>query len=95
MKPTVGRIVHYRMSAEDIETVRVQLQNNPLTLLNQFNAPRTGQPYAAVVTSVTDHPAHPDVNLNVFLDGPFGYFAASRVEGDGDGTWCWPPREGG
>jgi hypothetical protein len=93
--PTVGRIVHYRMSQVDVRAVRTQLRANPTALLDQSNLPQARQSYAAVVTSVTGQPGHPLVNLKVFLDGPFDYFAASRVEGDEAGTWCWPPREGG
>jgi len=92
VKPTVGRIVHYRMSEHDVKAVRTQLRANPTALLDQSNLPRAGQCYAALVTSVT---GHPDVNLKVFMDGPFDYFVASRVEGDQAGTWCWPPRVGG
>ncbi|MFJ6841334.1 hypothetical protein ACIQRE_01545 [Streptomyces griseoluteus] len=90
MTPTVGRIVHYRMSDDDIARFRQELRHS--LRLEEHNAPEAGQPYAAVITSVTDHPDHPDVNLKVLLDGPFDFFAPSRVEGTEPGTWSWPER---
>lgn len=92
--PTVGRIVHYLLSEEDVARILDQLSHNPPDVSAQFNEPRLGQPYAAMVTSVNDHPVHSDVNLSVWLDGPANYFAPSRREGTQPGTWCWPPRVG-
>lgn len=89
-QPTVGQIVHYSMSADDITRAAYELSSNPPDRLAQFNEPRQGQVYAAVVTSVTDHPQHPDVNLRVFLDGPYDFFAPSRTEGTAAGSWSWP-----
>jgi len=91
-QPTIGRIVLYRMADDDVTRCRHDLSHNPPRLLKQFNQPQAGQTYAAVVTSVTDHPDHPDVNLRVLLDGPFDFFAPSRDEGEAPGTWHWPER---
>lgn len=89
-QPAIGRIVHYRMSDDDVARSRQELRHKHR--LEQHNQPQTGQTYAAVITSVTDHPDHPDVNLKVLLDGPFEFFAPSRDEGTGPGTWSWPER---
>ncbi|MEU9208561.1 hypothetical protein AB0D27_11545 [Streptomyces sp. NPDC048415] len=91
-QPTIGRVVHYRLSEEDVTRCQQQLSHNPPELLKQFNEPRAGQTYAAIVTSVTVHPDHPDVNLRVILDGPYDFFAHSRVQGEEPGTWAWPER---
>ncbi|MFF7966773.1 hypothetical protein ACFZC3_15575 [Streptomyces sp. NPDC007903] len=90
MTPTVGRIVHYRMSDDDVTRARQELRHK--VRMEEHNAPQTGQTYAAVITSVNGHLDHPDINLRVLLDGPFDFFAPSRAEGAEPGMWSWPER---
>lgn len=78
MKPTVGRIVHYL----DREQVVARKEN--------------AQPFAAVITQVT--PAfngNPVDTVDLGLFHPeLGYQRRQTVpQGDGPGTWNWPPRE--
>ena len=84
--PTIGCIVHYRLSEQDAEKI------------NQRRAVDSGAGNRAVVDQV--FPAMvvrtfggPAVNLQVFLDGDDTYWATSRSEGDEQGGhWHWPPR---
>jgi hypothetical protein len=48
-----------------------------------------GDEYPAMVVRVFD-PAATAVNLQVHLDGNDTFWATSRMEGDGPGTWAWP-----
>ncbi|WKU03743.1 hypothetical protein [Micromonospora sp. HUAS LYJ1] len=101
MKPTIGRIVHYRLSDADVaainagrDTIAVQKHRNPVS---------AGQVYPATITAVFDE-ASGTANLVVQLDGTQQHWVTSRKRGepaDGHepsggtippGTWCWPPR---
>lgn len=84
--PTVGRIVHYRMSEFDVGSVRTL----PGFDSRRCNSPVVGQVYAALV--VAAWPGDSACNLVVFLDGSATYWATSRTPGDADGCWSWPPR---
>jgi hypothetical protein len=50
-----------------------------------------GDIYPAVVVRLFD-PSVTTANLQVFLDGNDHYWATSRMEGEGPGSWSWPPR---
>lgn len=83
--PTVGRIVHYQLSAADAELID-QLHAFDQTARNPV---REGQVYPAQVTAVFSPSC---VNLVVQLDGIAQYWATSRQPGDQPGAWFWPPR---
>jgi len=91
-QPSIGRIVHYRLSEQDIRQV-------PNSVFARGNRPSTGDIYPAVIVRVNDT-ASQSVNLRVLLDGPDGLWLTSREAGpDGatgslDGRWFWPPRVG-
>lgn len=81
MTPTIGRIVHYRMSDYDVSCANAgPFSKNPV---------RAGDVLPAVVVATHGTSC---VNLKVLLDGHGDYWATSRVEGDGPGQWFWPPR---
>lgn len=88
--PTLGRDVHYVLSAVD-----AQLINDTRKLLG---IPRGGNDAAAgdvcAAKVVRVFPGAQAVNLQVFLDGSDSYWATSRARGeDGtESTWHWPPR---
>jgi hypothetical protein len=90
---TIGRIVHYRLSEQDVQLIDEQ---HPMTGADGRRNPRNpvavGQICPAMVVRIFD--PGPYVNLQVFLDGGAGaeYWATSRVEGDEPGQWSWPPR---
>jgi hypothetical protein len=86
VKPTPGRIVHYRLTDADANLIT---QNR--TGVVTGNDAREGDYYPAMV--VRRFGDNPYINLQVFLDGPDSYWATSRGEGSEPGTWTWPPRD--
>jgi hypothetical protein len=87
MKPTIGRIVHYVVTAADAQSWNEQQADkgtqNPLG---------EGDHLAALV--VKDW-SDVTVNLQVFSDGAHSYWKTSITNlGDTQpGTWHWPERE--
>lgn len=89
--PTIGRIVHYTLSAGDVNVID---QRSPRIVDGQVvrNDVRPGQVYPAQVVAVFGSGS--TANLVVQLDGVSQYWATSRVEGAAGepGRWIWPPR---
>jgi hypothetical protein len=83
--PAIGRIVLYRLNEDDARRIQQQRSHDGTT--GNLAAAGRVQP-AIVVASFGDEA----LNLQVLLDGPDSYWATSRHEGDGPGTWAWPPR---
>jgi hypothetical protein len=81
MIPTIGRIVHYQLSAQDAGEINAAapVPKNPA---------HEGDIYPALVVRVWD--GSELTNLQVFYDGAGSHWARSRREGDGPGTWAWP-----
>lgn len=107
MNPTIGRIVHYRLSESD--ATAINKRRNDFKAFSRNHA----QPVEAGEVGATGHVGHVgnearagDVfpaavvrtfggtaaNLQVLLDGTDTYWATSRAEGTADGTWAWPER---
>jgi hypothetical protein len=86
---SLGRIVHYKLSAGDV----VQIDNrHPMHRGQQVRNPVSeGQVLPAVVTAIFDG-SDVTANLKVQLDGEDSYWATSRTLGDRPGQWFWPPR---
>lgn len=86
-QPSIGRIVHYRLSDEDISKA-------PNTVFARGNRPYIGGVYPAVIVRTADDDLR--VNLRVLLDGPDDLWVTSAgYSVDTDGCWFWPPRVGG
>lgn len=103
MKPTIGRIVHYQLSAADAEAInrrrdhfsaRVHLAKEERLgcQAHRGNGVVVGEVYPAMVVRVFD-PSTGTANLQVVLDGNDSYWATSCCEGTEPGTWSWPKRE--
>lgn len=97
MQPTIGRIVHYILSAQDAEQInkrRTDWAESVAETASGFvahvgNEAREGQVLPMMVVAAWGGDA---VNGQVHLDGNDTFWATSRKEGDEPGTWSWPPR---
>src|ERR1700677_4818490 len=108
MKPTAGRIVHYKLSRQDVQDINRRRDD--------FEAYTRAypRPDGSGKAGATGHIGHygnraaegdmlpamvvqtwggTTVNLQVHLDGNDVYWATSRQEGETPGSWMWPPRE--
>lgn len=92
MQPSLGRIVHYKLTATDCELIERQDASGKTLPHPGRNNVYEGQVFPAMVVAVFGNGEH--LNLKVFLDGGPGaeYWATSRPEGDQPGQWSWPPR---
>jgi hypothetical protein len=88
MKPAIGRIVHYRLSAGDAEVIVQGRQN----AVRHGNSVSEGEIFPAMIVAAWSRTG---VNLQVFLDGSDSHWATSRYEGTEPGQWRWPTREDG
>lgn len=92
MKPTIGRIVLYRVSSDDAAAISAQrerlgMRGNPIA---------EGEEVPAVIVRVFENefgPGIPGCNLKLMLDGEDDYWATSRREGVERNTWHWPKIE--
>ena len=98
MSPTIGRTVHYRLSAQDAEAINRRRHHSEANMpqhreigvqVHVGNTVREGDVCAMVVTQVW---ADSRVNGQCILDGTDTYWATSVGLGDVPGTWCWPER---
>lgn len=96
--PTVGRIVHYRLSeqdANDINRRRKDFQNGSAGsdrtgfIGHVGNPAAEGQVCAATVVRVFNESSDA-INLQAVLDGNDTYWATSRTQGNDPGQWAWP-----
>lgn len=92
MEPTVGRLVHYRLSQHDVERLKA--------------AGWTGNTHRAgdVVPMLVVRPWHQEgayekgvscMNGQAFLDGPGQLWITSAKEGENPGEWSWMPYQKG
>ena len=104
MNPTPGRIVHYRLTAENAVMInrrrtdglsiheRIAAEKWPLGAQAHIGSVAIEGEYLPmmVVRCWDDNPGV--VNGQVFLDGNDTLWVTSAKEGEGPGTWTWPPR---
>lgn len=85
--PTIGRVVHYRLSEQDIELIAEHRRETG----EQGNTARPGDLYPSIVVRTFGDSLA--VNLQVFLDGPDTLWVTSRgYSVQTQGCWFWPPR---
>lgn len=107
MKPTIGRIVLYKIGSHDAAAINGR-RNDAHAFRRTLTGPiesgdrgRSGH-VEHTGNSVTEGDEYPavvvrtsgasTVNLHVLLDGNDTYWATSRMEGGEPGNWSWPPR---
>lgn len=104
MKPTVGRIVHYRLNKADAERIttaraRDSKRGNPVNegyvVPLIVTAVWPGE-YAGAYAEPEDDTYESDVGVNgqALLDGPDSLWVTSAPQHPTlPGCWFWPPRE--
>lgn len=87
MIPSVGRIVHYRLSESDVGMAKYRPAPGAF-----YNTPREGDVLPMLICRVwADEPTETSlVNGQVFVDGNFSIWATSRAQGDQPGQWSDP-----
>jgi len=102
MNPTIGRIVHYRLTGSDAEQVN---RRRVVGASSREGWPAGAQQHVGNVAMAGDYAPMliikvwpnefgdaPGVNGQVFLDGNDSLWVTSAKEGTLPGQWCWPPR---
>lgn len=104
--PSIGRIVHYKISEQDAAQINKRrkdahnLNGAGVTLASQGLGPQihigndvtAGDIYPALVVRRWSDVPTSVIQLQVFLDGNDTFWATSVPEGDGERQWSWPPR---
>jgi hypothetical protein len=101
--PSIGRIVHYRLSADDATQVNrrrttgtsiaVRLETatwHEGAQAHVGNSVQEGSVFPMLITRVWGANPTSAVNGQVFLDGTDVFWATSRIVGTGPGTFSWP-----
>lgn len=100
MIPSVGRIVHYVLREVDVERImrrRRDFENHRRDddykdrgyMAHFGNDVRAGDVLPAIIVRAWGEHT---VNAQVYLDGTDTLWMTSIPEGEGPGTWSWPPR---
>lgn len=103
MIPTVGRIVLYSLTEQDAEMINRRRAdardhmhahhiNKNGVMLHVGNTVHQGDQFPMVITRTWGSDALSAVNGTVLLDGSDTFWANSRVRGEENGMWRWPPR---
>lgn len=87
-RPTVCRIVLYRLSEDDATAVNRRRNIDPST----GNRVQAGETYPMVITRVWGDQPDSAVNGQVLLDGGDTLWATSVLFGEGPRHFTWPPR---
>lgn len=89
MIPTVGRVVHYRVSAEEAAQITERHRSAG------GNYAQEGDVYPLLITRVWGDQEYSSFNGTLFLDGPNStLWITSTHIGDGPRHCFWPPRVG-
>lgn len=103
MIPSIGRIVHYTLTAENAEKINRRRhharQHLPQHITNSngvqihvgYDA-KEGQVLPMVIVRVNGDTDAASVNGQVFMDGNDLFWVTSIELGEGPGKFSWPPR---
>jgi hypothetical protein len=86
MTPTIGRIVHYRISEADLLTI--QRYRDAGAFINPYSI---GEIVPMLIVKVWSDTT---VNGKAILDGQADLWVSSRTMGEQPNQWCWPERVG-
>lgn len=97
--PSIGRIVHYTLSAQDVDTIACRRSASGRYLAEHLesvqilvgNPVREGDVFPMMIVRVWEA-SMPLVQGQVFLDGSDTLWVTSITEGTEPGTYAWPPR---
>ena len=103
MKPSIGRIVHYILTSQDVGAINRRRvsgvghgPNWPAGAQAHVGNPEsTGEHVPMIICAVWPNEHGPNfdgVNGQVFLDGNDSLWVTSAKEGTEPGTWHWPER---
>lgn len=103
MIPTIGRIVHYRLSEQDATRINKRRadatahmgehrENSNGVVVHVGNSVRTGDIYPLFITRTWGDTEGSAVNGQVLLDGADTLWVTSVSEGDDERCWFVPPR---
>ena len=105
--PSIGRIVHYRLSAQDVEQI-TRRRTSGGSIAERLRAVppawpagaqahigndvHEGDTFPMLIVRVWGPSAESAVNGQVFLDGNDVFWATSRTVGEQPGQFSWPIR---
>lgn len=107
-QPTVGRVLHYSLSQNDVEQIN-RRRTTSHAIRDHIDAgrwPQGAQAHIGNVATIGDvvpllvvrvwpdecGPGQFGVNGQAMLDGTDSLWVTSVCEGTEPGTWMWPPR---
>lgn len=88
--PSIGRIVHYRLSAEEAD--KINYDRKIWSQTHKGNEVHEGDSFPMIITRVWGTDPTSAVNGQVFLDGNDVLWATSVCVGEGPRTFSWPVR---
>lgn len=99
--PTIGRIVHYKLTAEDAaqinrrrttgESIAQRIMSWPLGAQAHIgNEAKEGEVFPMLITKVWGNDSNSAVNGQVFLDGNDVLWVKSVTPGGGERGFSWP-----
>jgi hypothetical protein len=105
--PTIGGIVRYRLTVSDSEAI-TRRRTTGASIAERMRGPEpswpagaqahigstvsAGEEYPMLIVRVFDATINSRVNGKVFLDGTDEFWVTSAAQGEGPGTFSWPPR---
>lgn len=101
MKASIGRIVHYVLTADDAGAVNRRRQHYSAYQSESWpggaqahsgNHVNEGEHVPTVVTVAWENESNNGINGQVLLDGNDSLWVTSVQEGEAPGTWHWPER---
>ncbi|MFA6904509.1 MAG: hypothetical protein WC236_15645 [Gallionellaceae bacterium] len=104
MKPTIGRIVHYRVSAQDATAINQRRKDAREKMpwhhairsgaqVHVGNDMKEGDVYPLIITRLWGDTEAAAFNGQLMLDGTDTFWVTSTTLGDGPAKCSWPVRE--